>query len=263
MTPRFISTVLISLFSITLVITLTIHWIPLEIVDSYFPNLNYYTAIDVTFTVLLIFEALGLIFVLPNSVSDSIGKQFEILSIILLRSAFKEFDHISHPMLLQSDFAQIYPMLSDAFGALVIFFIIGFFYKLQQHTRITKSDVEQTKFVQFKKNIAFILLIAFVIIGVSDIYNLVVHKHYEASFNTFYTILIFSDIFILFYSLRYHSRYINLFRYSSYVFATLLIRISLSAAPFINVIIGVLAGLFILGLTYVYNYFREEYGANH
>ena len=150
-------------------------------------------------------------------------------------------------------------MLSDAFGALLIFFIIGFFYKKQKHGRITKSDLEQTKFIQFKKIVALLLLAAFVVIGVGDLVNFLESGLYEASFNTFYTLLIFSDIFILFYSLRYHSHYINLFRYSSYVFATLLIRISLSADPYINVIIGVLAGAFVLGLTYVYNYFREEY----
>lgn len=119
--------------------------------------------------------------------------------------------------------------------------------------------MEQTKFIKFKKNVAFVLLVAFLIIGVGDTISFINYGHYEASFHTFYTLLIFSDIFILFYSLRYHSHYINLFRYSSYVFATILIRISLSAAPYINVVIGVLAGLFVLGLTYAFNYFREEY----
>ena len=257
--PKVISTVLLTVFSLTLFIALLFQWFPGLVSSDLLNQLGFYVAIDASFTALLIFEVLGLIFVLPKSVSDSVGKQFEILSIILLRSAFKEFDHISHPMLLQSEFHQIYPMLSDAFGALIIFFIIGFFYKAQKHQPITKSDIERTKFIIFKKNMALLLLLAFLVIGVSDSVNFINNGHYEASFFTFYTLLVFSDIFILFYSLRYHSHYINLFRYSSYVFATILIRISLSAASYINVVIGILAGLFVLGLSYAFNYFREEY----
>ena len=51
-------------------------------------------AIEVVFTVLLIFELLSLIFVLPKSVTRSLGKQFELLSMIFLRDAFKEFSHL-------------------------------------------------------------------------------------------------------------------------------------------------------------------------
>lgn len=129
LSPKVISTVLLLVFSVTLLLALFAYWAPYELSTKYFQHLGFYVALDVSFSALLIFEVLGLIFVLPKSVSDAVGKQFEILSIILLRSAFKEFDHISHPLALQSEFHQIYPMLSDAFGALLIFFVIGFFTK--------------------------------------------------------------------------------------------------------------------------------------
>jgi len=50
---------------------------------------NYFLAIDIAFQTLLIIEYTGLIFVLPRSVADSVGKQFEILSVILLGALFK------------------------------------------------------------------------------------------------------------------------------------------------------------------------------
>ena len=256
-TAKIVSNLLIVIFSITLLAVLlsNIGWLDpyLKISD------NFFLSVDAAFTALLIFEILGLIFVLPRSVADSVGKQFEILSIILLRATFKEFGHISHVMMLDDfDLEVLMPMLSDAIGALVIFAIIGFYYKIQKHNRITQSRVEQLRFIHFKKVIALLLLISFLIIGFFDIRQLILTGHYNPSFNTFYTILIFSDILILLYSLRYHSQYTNLFRYSSFAFATILIRLSLSAPAYINVITGVAAGAFVLGLTYIYNNFREE-----
>ena len=67
-------------------------------------------------------------------------------------------------------------------------------------------------------------------------------------------------ITVVLFSLRYTSKYYNLFRYSSFALATILIRVSLTAPPYINVILGITAGLFVLGLTLIYNYFLKQEG---
>lgn len=219
---------------------------------------SFFLAVDIAFTALLIIEVMGLIFVLPRSVADSVGKQFEILSIVLLRSAFKEFGHQYNHVDRESFYdPEFYHMFYDAFGALVIFFLLGFYYKVQLHERITFSDAEQTVFVRFKQLIAMGLLVVFIGLGIYDIEELLRLGNYEPSINTFYFILIFADVLILLYSLRYTSKYYNIFRYSSFAFATILIRLSLSAAPPINSLLGILAVLFVLGITYAYNYFRS------
>lgn len=219
---------------------------------------SFFLAVDIAFTALLIIEVMGLIFVLPRSVADSVGKQFEILSIVLLRSAFKEFGHQYDNVSRESFYdPEFYHMFYDAFGALVIFFLLGFYYKVQLHERITFSDSEQTVFVRFKQLIAIGLLLVFIGLEIYDIEELIRLGSYEPSINTFYFILIFADVLILLYSLRYTSKYYNIFRYSSFAFATILIRLSLSAAPPINSLMGILAVLFVLGITYAYNYFRS------
>lgn len=218
--------------------------------------INYFLAIDISFQVLLIIEILGLIFVLPRSVADSVGKQFEILSVILLRSAFKEFGSFEQPVEWSNlIYDPLFHMLSDAFGALVIFMIIGFYYNKQKHERITSNEAEQVDFIRFKKTLGIVLLLVFTYLGFMDIRHLLQSGLYSDSFNTFYTILIFTDVAILLYSLRYSSRYYNLFRYSSFAFATILIRVALTAPPYINVALGIIAGVFVLGLTLIYNYF--------
>lgn len=254
--PRIVSTFLILAFAITLVLVGIHYYTPINIWKH--DNYNFFLAIDVSFTILLIFEILGLIFILPRSVADALGKQFEILSIILLRSAFKEFGNQSTVILNGSyELSELYPMLSDAFGALLIFLLIGFYYNKQKHERITKNERDQDRFIHFKKGVAFMLFICFLIIGAMDLFNVVQHGYYKSSLNEFYTLLIFTDVLILLYSLRYQSHYMNLFRYSSFTFATILIRLSLSAPIYLNVLIGILAGCFVVGVSVVYNYFRS------
>ena len=254
-TSKIVSTALILIFTGSILLVLTID---LNLIQNN-ANLDYFLAIDASFTALLIFEILELIFVLPKSVADSVGKQFEILSIILLRSAFKEFGHVSPTLAVEDiDYLSLLPMSADALGALIIFMIIGFYYRLQRHERITQSEHDQLQFINFKKLLGLLLLVAFFLIGFMDIKSFIETGQYDPSFNSFYTLLIFSDVLILLYSLRYQSQYINLFRYSSFAFATILIRLSLSAPPYVNVIIGVVAGTFVLGLTFIYNTFREQ-----
>lgn len=220
---------------------------------------SFFISIDIAFSILLIFEVLGLVFVLPKSVADSLGKQFEIFSIILLRSAFKEFGAFDGEFqmedLIKPDFIV---MFVDAFGALLIFMVIGFYYQIQKHVRITDSKSEQVNFINFKKILALGILIVFIGIGINDIYVFITSGVFEPSFHTFYLFLIFTDILILLYSLRYESRYYNIFRYSSFAFATVLIRFALSSGPYVSVIIGLSAGLFILGLSVAYNNFMKE-----
>lgn len=231
---------------------------------SYFPffgleQKSLFLSIELAFTVLLIFEILGLVFVLPKSVSSSVGKQFEILSIILLRSAFKEFGEVTPPITWEYfEDPTFYYMFVDAFGALVIFAIIGIYYRMQKHERITSTDEEQQNFIRFKKLIATFLLVVFFGIGIIDLFDLISSKHYHNSFNTFYLFLIFSDVLILLYSIRFSDKYVYIFRYSSFTFSTILIRFALSADQIINVIIGIISGLFVVGLSYLYNFFRNQ-----
>jgi len=223
--------------------------------DEYFSNPFF--SIEISFTLLLILELLSLIFVLPKSVSKSVGKQLELLSLIFIRATFKEFSHIT-------DFnwdhmtTPIINMIWYSFGALIIFVILGFNYKLQLHTPLTKTEDDVKEFVQSKKLLALFLLIAFVIIGFLDIKTLALTGIYHGSFHSFYTILIFSDIIIVLIALRYTLNYYKIFRYSAFVVATIFIRIALSIKPYYDVIIGITAAVFVLLLTISYNYFLRD-----
>jgi len=223
--------------------------------DDYFANPFF--AIDIAFTLLLILELLSLIFVLPKSVAKSVGKQFELLSLIFIRSGFKEFSHIEI-FEWNTMTSSVINMFAYAFGALAIFIILGFNNKLQLHTRLTHTEDDQKEFIQAKKVLALLLLLAFIIVGFYDTQTLIQTGNYLHSFHSFYTVLIFSDIIIVLIALRYTLNYYKIFRYSAFVLATILIRISLSIEPIYDVIIGVITAAFVLLLTLSYNYFLRD-----
>lgn len=227
---------------------------------GHFNNLfsNPFFSIEIVFTLLLITELFGLIFMLPRSVAKSVGKQFELLSLIFLRDAFKEFSHIDTKFEWSLLKEQLILMVVYGFGAILIFSILGFTYKLQKHIKLTNTEDDQHQFISLKKILALFLLIAFAIVGYTDIKTLIETGTYLHSFKTFYTVLIFSDIIIVLIALRYTLNYYKIFRYSAFVLATILIRISLSAEQIYDVIIGVVASIFVLILTISYNYFSKE-----
>ncbi len=79
-----------------------------------FASISPFFAVEIAFTILLVFEILGLIFLLPKSVADSIGKQFEIISLLLLRDAFKEFGHYMGELNWDPELLlELLPMVAD------------------------------------------------------------------------------------------------------------------------------------------------------
>lgn len=250
---KMISNLVVLFFFVGIIITLLSHY---ELIT--YPVGKFF-AIELAFSILLISEILGLVFILTHSVADSVGKQFEIISLILLRDAFKEMGHL--PLDIKwntSTLLELLPLMTDAIGAVVIFLIIGLFYKAQRHVRITNNPQEQIRFILLKKTVANVLLMVFLSICIYDIIDFFINNHYQNTFNLYYTILIFTDILILIISLRYSNLYVHLFRYSSFALATVIIRLSLSAPKFYNVLLSVSAGLFVLMVTNIYNMLNKN-----
>jgi hypothetical protein len=92
---------------------------------------NHFFAVQAAFTVVLILEVISLIFTIPCSFSRSVGKQFEILALILMRNAFKELSYFPEPITFFGNEQAILNILSDGFGALLIFALLGYYYKVQ------------------------------------------------------------------------------------------------------------------------------------
>lgn len=219
---------------------------------------NPFFSVEIVFTLLLIIELFGLIFILPQSVAKSVSKQFELLSLIFLRDGFKEFSHIGVNFEWEAMKNFLIPMVVYGFGAIVIFALISLTGSLQKRYKLTATEDDQVQFIRLKKLLALLLLVSFATVGINDLRILFTTGSYLHSFQTFYTVLIFSDIIIVLIALRYTMNYYRIFRYSAFVLATILIRISLSAQTYYNVAIGIVACLFVFALTISYNYFLKD-----
>jgi hypothetical protein len=228
-------------------------WLPQPLADIV--PVSHYGAVALVFTLLLFVEILALVFVLASSVAISVGKQFEILALIFVRKAFLEFKSFGEPIEWAGISDSILIILADLAGALVIFVGVGIYYRVQPHRPITTGDREQASFVAGKKIVALILLVAFGLLAAHSGWTQMAGTATYGFFEAFFTVLIFSDVLILLISLRYSTNSAMVFRNAGFAAATVIIRLALTAPPYINVLLGIAAIAFALALTLAYRAF--------
>jgi hypothetical protein len=231
-------------------------WLPPPLA-SFFPE-NHFYAVSVAFTALLVTEVISLIFGLTRSFSRSMGIQLEILSLILLRDTFKKFTEFPEPLVWEPVATEMVSMVSEAVGALVIFVIIGVYYRVQKSRSITANEQDQETFIESKKLIALGLLGSLIVIGVVDLNRISNGLDPYPFFDSFYTVLIFTDILMVLLSLRFSVQYAVTFRNFGYAVVTVFIRIALIAPAPLNAAIGIGTALFALAVAVAYNTFGGE-----
>jgi len=213
---------------------------------------NHFFAVQAAFTVVLILEVISLVFTIPCSFSRSVGKQFEILALILMRNAFKELSYFPEPITFIGNEHAIMYILSDGFGALLIFALLGYYYIVQARTTDEKMQpTDLYSFVAAKKGIALILLSIFIFMGINSGIATIRGIPHTDFLHGFYTLLILTDILVVLISQCYQPSFHAVFRNSGFALSTLIIRIALAAPPFYNVLLGLAAALFAILLTLV------------
>ncbi len=213
---------------------------------------NHFYAIGGAFTIILILEVISLIFTLPCSFSRSVGKQFEILSLILMRNAFKELSHFQEPVTYLGNEQGVLHIMSDGFGAVVIFTLLGVYYILQNKAQDEQDHVDDIfSFVAAKKGIALLLLTSFVFMGLRALYLTAIGVEHTDFFHDFYTLLIITDILVVLIAQCFHPSFYSVFRNSGFALSTMIIRIALVAPVYVNVLLGIAAIVLAILLTLV------------
>lgn len=228
---------------------------------SWLPQLphSYFSSIELAFTLILGIEILSLIFVLPASLSRSMGKQFEILTLILLRNAFKELPKFGEPVEVSlANLFQVGEIAASAAAALCVFLCLGVYRHLQRPQHFIHSESMRQSYILSKKLVALILFGIFATIGLVHLWAFVQGGHTSSGagfFETIYTVLIFADIAMVLIAQRYMPCYFAVFRNSGFVIGTLLMRLAISAPPFLCSALAVFSALYILALTWGINRF--------
>ena len=227
--------------------------------DSLF--VNPISAIYTPFSFILIYEAFLLIYYLPRSFTTSIAKQFEIMSLILIRKIFKDIPEVnlSDNWILNENNLQL---IYDLTGVLIVFYLIYLFKKLKDNLPQLPVHTNLERFLGYKKLISLLLiptLILLCIFSFLDWYGAVFIGGENSPnidylfFVEFFGILILVDVFILLISFQYTERYSQLVRNTGFIISTILLRLSFNAVGLTSIILlisGIIFGLIIL---YIYN----------
>lgn len=249
---RKISTLLVLFFVISVVaIELKRQGLLAYSIFSFIPT-NHFYAVSSAFTVVLILEVISLVFTIPCSFSKSVGKQFEILSLILMRNAFKELAKFPEPLSFQGNEEAVLRIISDGFGALLVFALLGYYYRVQvKASEDAMRPTDLYAFVAAKKGIALMLLAVFMYMGGNSVYNTITGQEHTDFLHQFYTFLILTDILAVLISQCFQPSFYAVFRNSGFALSTLIIRIALAAPPYYNVLLGLTAAIFAISLTKV------------
>jgi hypothetical protein len=219
--------------------------------------LSHFAAVGLVFTFLLVFEVASLILALARSVADSLGKQFELLALILMRDAFLEFGHAGEPITWLRLGDAVPHALADMAGGLGVFILLDVYYGVQRHRAITRHERDQQSFVAAKKVVALVLMIVFVVLAAVTVGNSLRGRETPAFFPNFYTVLVLSDVLILLISLRYSASFPVVFRNAGFAAATVIVRVALSAPAYVNAALAIAAVAFATVLSLAYNRFLE------
>ena len=221
---------------------------------------NPISAIYTPFSIILYYEIFLLIFYLPRSFTTSILKQFEIISLIIIRRIFYDIPKLnldSNDWFENPDNLQI---TYDLISILILFFLIYLFNFVKSRIKNNKGIKNIDRFIDSKKIISIILIpvmIVLFIIGLYNLYSVGMSSDFASSFyyvnevfyNTFFSILIIADVFILLLSFLYTERYSQIMRNTGFIICTILIRLSFSSSGLTNLVLiisSVLFGLLIL-----------------
>ncbi|RZS90577.1 hypothetical protein [Aquimarina brevivitae] len=231
---------------------------------------NPISAVYTPFSFILIYEVYLLIYYLPKSFSIYISKQYEIITLIIIRKIFKDLSDLE----LSSNWFEIKGDLQftyDIIASLLLFYLIFIFEKQVKIKYIDRQEIQPIidRFIEKKKVIAIVLLPLFVGIGCYTLVEWAVElSNYDGVtpfeginnlfFDQFFTILILVDVVLLLISFFYTNLFHKIIRNSGFVISTILIRMSFGTSGLTSTILIVAAVAFGLLIILIHNAYEKS-----
>ena len=237
---------------------------------------NPIAAIYTPFSFILIYEVYLLVYYLPKSTTVYIAKQYEIITLIIIRRIFKDLTNLKFN---EDWFTAKENILFgvDLLATLALFYLIFVFYQLNQTRQAAKkNEVERTsektrgvlRFVDFKKGLAMLLIPIFIVLS---FYSLT-HWIYESLtivqmvgnikdinkifFDEFFTILILVEVLILLVSFFLDDDFSNIIRNSGFIISTILIKLSFGTEGILNTFLILIAVIFGVLVLFIHNKYK-------
>jgi hypothetical protein len=235
---------------------------------------NPIAAIYTPFSFILIYEVYLLLFYLPQSITQYIARQYEIITLIIVRRIFKDIanlelttDWFSNPEDLQLTY--------DIVTTLILFLLIILFYRLARSGSIPTNEqqpqsVELKRFIYYKSIMSLALVPVLFVLAIYSFGIWTKETFFTVSsamvtvkdidkifFEDFFSILVMVDVFLLLLSLTHDDSFPKVIRNSGFVISTILIKISFGAEGLVNV--GLILGgvSFGVAILWAYNLFER------
>jgi hypothetical protein len=241
-------------------------------IDSSSPLLRSpIAAVYTPFSFILIYEVYLLIYFLPKSISTYIAKQYEIITLILIRRLFKDFANLS----LSTDWFKIKYDLNftyDLLASLLLFYLIYQFHRRIEPSelRSVRQEKEKERYIRIKRWIAGLLVPVLFVLATYSFFawlwafqsgngkpDLAFQHINNVFFEHFFSVLIITDVLLLLFSLYYTDAFHKIMRNSGFIISTILLRLSFSAGGLLNVLLVLAAVVFGLLMLVIHNRFEK------
>lgn len=241
---------------------------------------NPIAAIYTPFSFILVYEVYLLIFFLPKSISYYIGKQYEIITLIVIRRIFKDIANLE----LSPDwFRSAYDLqfTFDAATSLALFLLIHLYYR-QVARRGASAPLNgegaeaRRRFIALKRGIAVLLVPMLVGLALYSFADWASAMQSEGGrgmdafrdinsvfFDEFFTVLIGVDVLLLLASFFHSDEFHQIMRNSGFVISTILIKVSFSVEGPVNNALILGAVIFGLLILMVHNRFERAMAEGH
>jgi len=235
----------------------------INIEDHYNLLNNPISAIYTPFSFILIYEIYLLIYYLPRSISTYISKQYEIITLIIIRRIFKDISNINiDENILTTGFNNY--LFIDLIASLILFFLI---YLFRLSTKKELGNVSNNsnlfKFIRIKKWLSTVLIPLIFFLAITHFYTWSSYVYNNdvinlKSLNTIFfdelfQTLILVDVFLLLFSFFNSDMFHNIMRNSGFIISTILIRLSFMTEGLNNVVLIIISVLFGFFIQLIYN----------
>lgn len=235
---------------------------------------NYLKAIYTPFSFILVYEVFLLVIILPESMTEFIGKQFEIITLITLRSFFHDVADVHMHTTLRLSDPVVISLGYDLIASLLMFGLTVTFHRLHSRHREHDSKEPLERFINLKKSMSVCLLL---VLAITSFYNLqswlshaipaLVNQTEFPNPNSFFYIdffgvMIYADVLLLIISFLYDSSFYTVTRNASFIISTVLLRLSLSMERPTNHLVIVVAFAFSIAVMFMLQ-FRQKVPAQH
>ncbi|MFM1820291.1 MAG: hypothetical protein RLZZ402_650 [Bacteroidota bacterium] len=207
---------------------------------------SYLKAIYTPFSFILFYEVLQLVIILPKSISEFIGKQFEVITLITLRSFFHDIADIDFLKSLSLSDTHLINLFYDLVASLGMLLSTIVYYKIYSKSKRSETIEDIDRFISIKKLVSLLMIVILFCLSFSSfslwIFDSIAafqtNQNYPnpntVFYSEFFTVMIFVDVFLLLVSFLYHFSFFSIFRNASFIITTILLRMSLTSESPVN-----------------------------